>query len=73
MRAGVQSGGGQYIMTMKVVAKPESARQMVRACTLVAQCCCLLPGLPGWFALTHACCRLPVMVLFSAPRVLAAR
>eukprot|EP00168_Porphyra_purpurea_P012574 TRINITY_DN3337_c0_g1_i2.p1 TRINITY_DN3337_c0_g1~~TRINITY_DN3337_c0_g1_i2.p1 ORF type:complete len:194 (+),score=59.09 TRINITY_DN3337_c0_g1_i2:235-816(+) len=28
MRAGVQSGGGQYIMTMKVVAKPDSARQM---------------------------------------------
>lgn len=30
MRAGKQAGGGQYIMTMKVVAKKDSARAMVR-------------------------------------------
>lgn len=30
MRAGKQAGGGQYIMTMKVVAKEDSARAMVR-------------------------------------------
>lgn len=30
MRAGKQAGGGQYIMTMKVVAKDNSARAMVR-------------------------------------------
>lgn len=30
MRAGKQAGGGQYIMTMKVVAKDDSARSMVR-------------------------------------------